>query len=53
MVNEGKIIYYFVIEFEASLESMLAIFNNSCYKVNTEFDGYAYDITFDLTKQEQ
>ena len=34
-------------------EPMLAIFHNSGYKVNTEFDGYAYDITFDLTKQEQ
>ena len=34
-------------------EPMLAIFHNSGYKVNTEFDGYAYDITFDLTKREQ
>jgi acyl-CoA hydrolase/ribosomal protein S18 acetylase RimI-like enzyme len=34
-------------------EPMLAIFHNSGYKVNTEFDGYAYDITYDLTKQEQ
>jgi acyl-CoA hydrolase/RimJ/RimL family protein N-acetyltransferase len=34
-------------------ESMLAIFHNSGYKVNTEFDGYAYDITYDLTRQEQ
>ena len=34
-------------------ERMLAIFHNSGYKVNTEFDGYAYDITYDLTKQEQ
>lgn len=33
-------------------ESMLAIFHNSGYKVNTEFDGYAYDITYDLTKHE-
>jgi len=34
-------------------EAMLAIFHNSGYKVNTEFDGYAYGITYDLTKQEQ
>ncbi len=34
-------------------EPMLAIFHNSGYKVNTEFDGYAYDITFDLTKQDK
>ena len=34
-------------------EPMLAIFHNSGYKVNTEFDGYAYDITYDLTDQEQ
>ncbi|MBN1804273.1 MAG: GNAT family N-acetyltransferase [Sedimentisphaerales bacterium] len=33
-------------------EPMLAIFHNSGYKVNTEFDGYAYDITYDLTKQD-
>jgi acyl-CoA hydrolase len=30
-------------------EPMLAIFHNSGYKVNTEFDGYAYDITYDLS----
>ena len=35
-----------------SNEPMLAIFHNSGYKVNTEFDGYAYDITYDLTDQE-
>jgi RimJ/RimL family protein N-acetyltransferase len=29
---------------------MLAIFHNSGYRVNTEFDGEAYSITFDLTK---
>jgi len=23
------------------------------YKINTEFNNYAYDITYDLTKQEQ
>ncbi len=34
-------------------EPMLTIFHNSGYKVNTEFDGYAYDITYDLTKQKQ
>jgi acyl-CoA hydrolase len=34
-------------------EPMLAIFHNSGYKVNTEFDGYAYDITYDLTKREK
>ena len=31
---------------------MLAIFYNSGYKVNTEFDGEVYNITYDLTKQE-
>lgn len=36
-----------------SNEPMLAIFHNSGYKVNTEFDGYAYDITYDLTDKEQ
>ena len=36
-----------------SNEPMLTIFHNSGYKVNTEFDGYAYDITYDLTKQKQ
>jgi len=30
-------------------EPMLAIFHNSGYKVNTEFDGYAYEITYNLT----
>jgi acyl-CoA hydrolase/RimJ/RimL family protein N-acetyltransferase len=32
---------------------MLAIFHNSGYKVNTEFDGDVYSITYDLTKQEK
>ncbi len=32
---------------------MLAIFHNSGFKVNTEFDGEAYSITFDLTKEQQ
>ena len=31
---------------------MLAIFHNSGYKVNTEFDGDVYSITYDLTKKE-
>jgi GNAT superfamily N-acetyltransferase len=29
---------------------MLAIFYSSGYKVNTEFDGEVYNITYDLTK---
>jgi len=36
-----------------SNEPMLAIFHNSGYKVNTEFDGYTYDVTYDLTDKEQ
>jgi len=32
---------------------MLAVFYNSGYKVNTEFDGEVYSIAYDLTKQEQ
>jgi RimJ/RimL family protein N-acetyltransferase len=32
---------------------MLAVFHNSGYKVNTEFDGDVYSITYDLTKQEK
>ncbi len=32
---------------------MLAIFHNSGFKVNTEFDGEAYSVAFDLTKQPQ
>jgi len=31
---------------------MLTIFHNSGYKVNTEFDGEVYNITYDLTKAE-
>jgi len=31
---------------------MLAVFHNSGYKVNTEFDGDVYNISYDLTKQE-
>ena len=29
---------------------MLAVFHNSGYKVNTEFNGEVYNITYDLTK---
>ncbi|MHC4619083.1 MAG: GNAT family N-acetyltransferase [Planctomycetota bacterium] len=32
---------------------MLAIFHNSGYKVNTEFDGEVYNITYDLLKEEE
>ena len=32
---------------------MLAIFHNSGFKVNTEFDGEAYSIVFDLTKEQK
>jgi hypothetical protein len=31
---------------------MLTIFHNSGYKVNTEFDGEVYNITYDLTGKE-
>jgi len=31
---------------------MLTIFHNSGYKMNTEFDGEVYNITYDLTRQE-
>ncbi|HLB74370.1 MAG TPA: GNAT family N-acetyltransferase [Sedimentisphaerales bacterium] len=34
-----------------SNKSMLAVFHNSGYKVNTEFDGDAYNITYDLVKE--
>jgi RimJ/RimL family protein N-acetyltransferase len=33
-------------------EPMLTIFHNSGYKINTEFDGETYDITYDLTRDE-
>jgi acyl-CoA hydrolase/RimJ/RimL family protein N-acetyltransferase len=33
-------------------EAMLTIFHNSGYKINTEFDGDAYGISYDLTKSE-
>ncbi len=32
---------------------MLAIFHNSGYKVNTEFDGDLYSITYDLARKQQ
>jgi acyl-CoA hydrolase len=33
-------------------KSMLAVFHNSGYSVNTEFDGDVYSISYDLAKQE-
>jgi len=30
---------------------MLAVFHNSGYKINTEFDGEVYNISYDLTKE--
>jgi acyl-CoA hydrolase/RimJ/RimL family protein N-acetyltransferase len=32
-------------------KAMLAVFHNSGYKVNTEFDGEVYDVTYDLTQK--
>ena len=32
---------------------MLAVFYNTGYKVNTEFDGEVYSISYDLTEKEQ
>jgi len=32
---------------------MLAIFHNSGYRVNTEFDGEVYNITYELTNKDQ
>jgi GNAT superfamily N-acetyltransferase len=32
---------------------MLAIFQNSGYRVNIEFDGDVYNVSYDLTKQEE
>lgn len=34
-------------------KAMLAVFYNSGYKVNTEFDGEVYSITYDLAKKEK
>jgi acyl-CoA hydrolase len=34
-------------------KAMLAIFHNSGYKVNTEFDGQVYSITYDLAEKER
>lgn len=31
---------------------MLAVFHNSGYKINTEFDGEVYSVTYDLIKKE-
>jgi acyl-CoA hydrolase/GNAT superfamily N-acetyltransferase len=36
-----------------SNKAMLAIFHNSGYKVNTEFDGEVYSVTYDLTEKEK
>jgi len=36
-----------------SNKAMLAIFYNSGYKINTEFDGQAYTISYDLRKEAQ
>ncbi len=36
-----------------SNKAMLSIFHNSGYKVNTEFDGDAYTINYQLAKKEQ
>ncbi len=36
-----------------SNKAMLAIFHNSGYKVNTEFDGEVYSVTYDLTEKER
>jgi acyl-CoA hydrolase len=37
----------------ASNKPMLNIFHNSGYKVETEFDGEAYSVTYELTKSEE
>jgi len=37
----------------ATNKPMLAIFHNTGYKVETEFDGEAYSITYELTKHEE
>ncbi|MBN1392984.1 MAG: GNAT family N-acetyltransferase [Sedimentisphaerales bacterium] len=36
-----------------SNKAMLAIFHNSGYKVNTEFDGEVYSVTYDLAEKEK
>lgn len=36
-----------------SNKAMLAVFHNSGYKVNTEFDGEVYSVTYDLAKKER
>ena len=37
----------------SSNKPMLAIFHNSGYKVSTEFDGDAYSISYNITKEER
>jgi hypothetical protein len=32
-------------------KAMLAVFYNSGYQVNTEFDGEVYNISYDLDRQ--
>ncbi len=49
--QKWKIIYLQVLSLIMVL--MLAIFHNSHLKVNTAFDGCAYDITYDLKEPEQ
>ena len=34
-------------------KAMLAIFQNSGYRVNTEFDGEVYNISYDLKNKEE
>jgi len=34
-------------------KAMLSIFHNSGYKVNTEFDGQTYSVTYDLAEKER
>ncbi len=36
-----------------SNKAMLSIFHNSGYKVNTEFDGEIYNVTYDLAEKER
>ncbi len=42
----------FYAEVLPSNKPMLAIFHNSGYNINTEFDGEVYHITYDLTERE-
>ena len=34
-------------------KAMLTIFHNSGFKVNTEFDGEVYSVTYDLAEKEK